>query len=333
MATARRRRASIVVVNARRVDFDGAIAWSALERVGDVHAYDDCDCDASAIATRCARHDADVLVVKEIRVDVERLPNSVRMIAEAGTGTDNIDAKKARERGIAVCNAPAYSTEAVAALVCAYASASAVALCERHAALRMGDRRDFKRDFSGLTTFPTMFELRGKTIGLIGGTGAIGRAAARACRALGMRAVVHSRSATDEEGLWEAVSLETLLRTSDFVSVHCPLTEETRGMIDADALAMMKPTARLINTARGAIVNERDLIAALREKRIAGAMLDVQENEPPSDDSPLYTLENVYLTPHIGWKRVETRQRLVDMVAANVEAFLKGEPINVIAPA
>ena len=148
-----------------------------------------------------------------------------------------------------------------------------------------------------------------------------------------MRAVVHSRSATDEEGLWEAVSLETLLRTSDFVSVHCPLTEETRGMIDADALAMMKPTARLINTARGAIVNERDLIAALREKRIAGAMLDVQENEPPSDDSPLYTLENVYLTPHIGWKRVETRQRLVDMVAANVEAFLKGEPINVIAPA
>ena len=133
--------------------------------------------------------------------------------------------------------------------------------------------------------------------------------------------------------MWEAVSLETLLRTSDFVSVHCPLTEETRGMIDADALAMMKPTARLINTARGAVVNERDLIVALREKRIAGAMLDVQENEPPSDDSPLYTLENVYLTPHIGWKRVETRQRLVDMVAANVEAFLRGEPINVISPA
>jgi len=104
-------------------------------------------------------------------------------------------------------------------------------------------------------------------------------------------------------------------------------------MIDADALAMMKPTARLINTARGAVVNERDLIVALREKRIAGAMLDVQENEPPSDDSPLYTLENVYLTPHIGWKRVETRQRLVDMVAANVEAFLRGEPINVISPA
>jgi glycerate dehydrogenase len=96
---------------------------------------------------------------------------------------------------------------------------------------------------------------------------------------------------------------------------------------------MMKPTARLINTARGAVVNERDLIVALREKRIAGAMLDVQENEPPSDDSPLYTLENVYLTPHIGWKRVETRQRLVDMVAANVEAFLRGEPINVISPA
>ena len=133
--------------------------------------------------------------------------------------------------------------------------------------------------------------------------------------------------------MWEAVSLETLLRTSDFVSVHCPLTEETRGMIDADALAMMKPTARLINTARGAVVNERDLIVALREKRIAGAMLDVQENEPPADDSPLYTLENVYLTPHIGWKRVETRQRLVDMVAANVEAFLRGEPINVISPA
>ena len=326
-------RAAIVVVNAARVDFDDALDWTPLERLGAAHRYDDCDCDAATIATRCEEHGAVVLVTKEIKVDVERLPKSVRLIAEAGTGTDNIDATAAARRGIAVCNAPEYSTDGVAALVVAYASASAVALCERHAALRKGDRRDFKRDFSGLTTFPTMFELRGKTIGLIGGTGSIGRAVARACRALGMRATCHSRSARDEEGLWEAVSLETLLRTSDFVSVHCPLTEETRGMIDADALAMMKPTARLINTARGAVVNERDLIVALREKRIAGAMLDVQENEPPSDDSPLYTLENVYLTPHIGWKRVETRQRLVDMVAANVEAFLRGEPINVISPA
>jgi glycerate dehydrogenase len=114
------------------------------------------------------------------------------------------------------------------------------------------------------------------------------------------------------------------------VSVHCPLTDGTRGMIDKDAIALMKTTARLINTARGAVVNENDLIVALQEKRIAGAMLDVQEHEPPADDSPLYTLENVYLTPHIGWKRLETRQRLVDTVAANVEAFLKGDPINVI---
>ena len=330
-------RATIVVVNATRVDFDGALDWTPLERLGDAHRYDDCDCDATTIATRCADGTArSCSSSKEIRVDVERLPNSVRLIAEAGTGTDNIDATdRARGAGSTVCNAPAYSTDGGGGAGRARTRARARWRCASDTRRCGGGIGGILSAISaGLTTFPTMFELRGKTIGLIGGTGAIGRAAARACRALGMRATSYTRGARrDEEGLWEAVSLETLLRTSDFVSVHCPLTEETRGMIDADALAMMKPTARLINTARGAVVNERDLIVALREKRIAGAMLDVQENEPPSDDSPLYTLENVYLTPHIGWKRVETRQRLVDMVAANVEAFLRGEPINVIAPA
>ena len=128
-----------------------------------------------------------------------------------------------------------------------------------------------------------------------------------------------------------ARDLRHLLRESDFVSVHCPLTDDTRGLIDAKALGAMKPSAFLINTARGALVNEADLVDALRAETIAGAGLDVTDPEPPELGSPLYDMENVVLTPHIGWKRLETRQRLMDAVAANVEAFLAGKPANVVS--
>ena len=132
--------------------------------------------------------------------------------------------------------------------------------------------------------------------------------------------------------MWEAVGFDALMMESDFVSIHCPLNDSTRGLIDARAISLMKPTAKIINTARGAVINEKDLIDALETKKIAGACLDVQETEPPVEDSPLYAMVNVYLTPHIGWKRVETRQRLIDTVASNVAAFLDSEPVNVVEP-
>ena len=146
-----------------------------------------------------------------------------------------------------------------------------------------------------------------------------------------MNVLVWSRSARTEPGKWEArESLKDLLAESDFVSVHCPLNEQTRGLIDRDAIASMKPTAYVINTARGAVINETDLVNALRAGTIAGAGLDVQEVEPPVEGSPLYDLENVMLTPHVGWKRLETRQRLMDLVADNVAAYKAGAPVNVV---
>lgn len=165
-------------------------------------------------------------------------------------------------------------------------------------------------------------QLHGKTLGLIGGNGAIGVRVAEIASVFGMRVLVSSRSS--------GVSLEQLLRQSDFVSVHCPLSPQTKHLLDATHLAMMKPTAYLINTARGAIIDEPALVAALQAGVLAGAALDVQTTEPPPRDSPLYVLDKVILTPHIGWKKVETRQRLMGLVAANVTAFLDGKPINVV---
>ena len=176
-----------------------------------------------------------------------------------------------------------------------------------------------------------MCETEQKVIGLVGGTGAIGQQVARLANALGMKVLVWSRSATTTDE-WDAVSLDELLSRSDFVSIHCPLNEHTRGLIDASAMAKMKPTARIINTARGAVINESDLIHALQNNIIAGAALDVQEREPPQEDSPLYTMPQVYLTPHIGWKRLETRQRLIDSVATTIARYLAGDPINVVKP-
>jgi len=176
------------------------------------------------------------------------------------------------------------------------------------------------------------FELSGKTIGLIGGRGAIGSKVSEMARVFGMRVVFSSRSTAPCPGA-EVVSLDSLLDQSDFVSVHCPLNDDTRASLSAETFRRMKKTAFFVNTARGGIVNERDLCLALDAGEIAGAGLDVQESEPPPADSRLWDLakENkVLLTPHIGWQRKETRQRLVDSVARNVQSFLKGEPQNVV---
>lgn len=328
-------RSRACVVNARRLNFDGELSFDELNRVlgdvsgGAVTTHDDASPSVEDIARRCVGHD--VLISKEVPVDVTLLPPSVRLICEAGTGFNNIDVSEAKKRGILVCNVPTYSTDAVAQLVLSFLHASSLGLCEQYAALRAGCRDAFRDDFSGLKRYE-MYELKGRTIGLVGGTGAIGRRVARLCRELGMRVLCWSRSAKTEEGLWEAVGFDALMMESDFVSIHCPLNDSTRGLIDARAIGLMKPTAKIINTARGAVINEKDLIDALETKKIAGACLDVQETEPPVEDSPLWGMVNVYLTPHIGWKRVETRQRLIDTVASNVAAFLDSKPVNVVEP-
>eukprot|EP00434_Breviolum_minutum_P034537 symbB.v1.2.030573.t1/scaffold3463.1/size92345/3 len=189
--------------------------------------------------------------------------------------------------------------------------------------LQKGNRDNFTKSLQ-----VPHFELQGKVLGLIGGSGGIGSKVASLAEAIGMKVVITSRSPKPN-----VLPLEELLRTSDFVSLHCPLNAETKHLINKDTLKLMKPTAYLINTGRGSLIKESELIEALESKTIAGAGLDVQETEPPSADNPLYGLENVILTPHIGWKRLETRQRLMDIVADNLTSFLAGKPVNVAAVA
>ena len=150
-------------------------------------------------------------------------------------------------------------------------------------------------------------------------------------QALGMKVLAYTRTPRADEDNLKYVSLEELLKQSDYISLHCPLTPQTRHMINKETIAMMKPTAYIINTGRGALIDEPALIEALKEGRIAGAGLDVQETEPPVQDNPLYDMPNVILTPHMGWKGLETRQRLVSILAANIQAFDEGRPQNVVS--
>jgi glycerate dehydrogenase len=174
------------------------------------------------------------------------------------------------------------------------------------------------------------FEIQNKTLGVIG-AGAIGQQVMKVAKALGMNILVYSRTPKDLGDLAiKFVSLEELLKESDFVTIHCPLTSDTKHLINKSKLELMKSSAFIINTARGEVIKETDLIEALKNKKIAGAALDVQDPEPPEPNNPLFNMGNVILTPHIGWRCLESRQRLINFLAKNIEAFIMGEPINII---
>mmetsp|Transcript_37847 Transcript_37847/g.60693 ORF Transcript_37847/g.60693 Transcript_37847/m.60693 type:complete len:329 (-) Transcript_37847:20-1006(-) len=320
---------SAVLINAGRLDYEnnrldlttlGEVLGAPLTR------YDDHSPTPAEIAMRCEGHT--VVISKEVRVDVNALPDSVTLICEAGTGYNNIDLHAAAARGITVCNVPSYASEAVAHLVITFVLNFSCSIVRQHRSLAKGDTSNFP-SFTNFGTLPH-FELGGKTIGLVGGTGGIGQKIGQIARVFGMKVLVWSRSAKTCDAWEAATDLNDLLARSDFVSVHCPLSDATKDLINADALKRMKPSAYLINTSRGPVVNQDDLIAALTDGTIAGAGLDVQDPEPPVAGSPLYSLENVILTPHIGWKRAETRQRLMDAVAENIKAFLAGSATNVV---
>ena len=309
-----------VVLNGAKMNYDGRLDFSSLS--DQVVVYD--DTPQELILERVA--DCGIVVTKELPIGAEllaRFPDSVGLLCEAGTGYNNIDLDAARSKGITVCNIPAYSTQRVAHTAILLLLGLASSLRQQMAMLDRGDRSCFTRSLSC-----SHVEVNGKTLGIIG-AGHIGKAVARVAQALDMEVLAYSRTPR-EDGL-RYVGLDQLLAQSDFVSLHCPLNDQTRHLIDAAALSKMKPTAFLINTARGALVDEAALIDALRAGTIAGAGLDVQETEPPAPDSPLYTMENVLLTPHMGWKGLETRQRLVALLSENIRAYLAGAPIHVVS--
>ena len=312
----------VVVVNASKMNYDHLLDFSVVSN--DVQVYDD-----STNAELIERiQGARVVVTKELPVGADLLsqfPESVKLIVEAGTGYNNIDLDAARAKGITVCNIPAYSTERVAHTVIMMLLNFSSTMQQQIGMLAKGDRSNFTKYLQVSHT-----EVNGKTLGVVG-AGHIGMEVIKVAKALGMNVLVHTRTPkADGDGI-RYVSLDELLENSDYITLHCPLNEQTKYMINKEAIGKMKTSAVIVNTGRGPLINEADLCEALAAKRIAGAGLDVQEVEPPAEDSPLYTLDNVIITPHMGWKGLETRQRLVGIIRDNVQAFFKGEPINVVS--
>ena len=312
----------VVVVNASKMNYDHALDFSVLS--SDVQVYDNSTNEELIERIQGAR----VVVTKELPVGADLLsqfPDTVKLIVEAGTGYNNIDLNAAKERGITVCNIPAYSTERVAHTVIMMILNFASTMQKQIGMLAKGDRSNFTKYLQVSHT-----EVNGKTLGVVG-AGHIGMEVIKVAKALGMNVLVHTRTPkADGDGI-RYVSLDELLEYSDYITLHCPLNEQTKYMINKEAISKMKTSAVIVNTGRGPLINEADLCEALAAKRIAGAGLDVQEVEPPAEDSPLYTLDNVIITPHMGWKGLETRQRLVGIIRDNVQAFFKGEPINVVS--
>ena len=312
----------VVVVNAGKMNYDHALDFSILSN--DVQVYDNSTNEELIERIQGAR----VVVTKELPVNAELLsqfPDTVKLIVEAGTGYNNIDLNAAKERGITVCNIPAYSTERVAHTVIMMILNFASTMQKQIGMLAKGDRSNFTKYLQVSHT-----EVNGKTLGVVG-AGHIGMEVIKVTKALGMNILIHTRTPkADGDGI-RYVSLDELLENSDYITLHCPLNDQTKHMINKETIAKMKPNAVIVNTGRGPLINEADLCEALAAKRIAGAGLDVQEVEPPAEDSPLYTLDNVIITPHMGWKGLETRQRLVGIIRDNVQAFFKGEPINVVS--
>jgi glycerate dehydrogenase len=294
----------------------GDLSWSALEALANVTVHDRTGPDQ--ILKRSTG--AELLLTNKtpLRSDtLQQLPE-LRYIGVLATGYDVVDTAAAVARGIVVTNIPVYGTESVAQ----FAFALLLELCHhvgQHAeSVRKGD---WSRNPDWSMAKTPLMELAGKTMGIVG-FGRIGRQTARIAEAFGMRVIPVDISPDD-------TALHDLLASSDVVSLHCPSTPETRGMINSRTLALMKPSAFLINSSRGALVVEQDLADALNEGRIAGAGLDVLPTEPPSA-SPLLTAKNCIVTPHIAWATREARSRLMEFAAENVAAFLRGAPVNVV---
>ena len=311
-----------VVLNAKKMNFDGKLDFSVLS--SDVTVYDDTTNEELPWRIQ----GADIIVTKEMPVSAEmiqRFPESVKLICEAGTGYNNIDLEAARKKGITVCNIPAYSTERVAHTAIMMILNLSSTMQVQMKMLANGNHDNFTKNLQ----VPHV-EVNGKTLGVIG-AGHIGKKVIKIAQALDMNILVYTRTPGEDEKGIRYVSLKELLEHSDYVSLHCPLTGSTKHMINKETLKLMKPSAFIINTSRGALIDEAALIEALKNGKIAGAGLDVQETEPPKENSPLYTMENVLLTPHMGWKGLETRQRLVSILADNIKNFLAGNPKNVVS--
>jgi glycerate dehydrogenase len=300
----------------------GDLSWERLQALGACTIYDR---TPSALTVERAR-DADVVFTNKTVLDcavLAQLP-SLRYIGVLATGYNVVDTAAASGRGIVVTNVPAYGTEAVAQMVFAHLLNLAQHVAHHAQTVRDG-RWSESEDFCYWDT--PLVELRGLTMGLIG-LGRIGQAVARIAGAFGMRVIGCDPAAGDVDGVGRCRTVDEVVSQADVVSLHCPLTDDTRHIINAERLALMKPTAFLVNTSRGPLVDGPALVAALEKGTIAGAGLDVLATEPPPADEPLLTARNCAITPHIAWATRAARSRLLHAAVDNLAAFLDGSPVN-----
>jgi glycerate dehydrogenase len=315
---------NIVVLDGHTLN-PGDLSWEELKSLGDCDVFERTTPEETL--PRSAR--AEIILTNKTVLTREHIQAlaSLKYIGVLATGTNVVDLAAARERGIPVTNVPAYATASVAQLTFALLLELALHAGQHSESVRRGNwtrSKDFCYWEQPLT------ELSGLTLGLVG-FGNIGRAVARMALAFEMKIVVcaRRRPADLPQGVRFA-DLETVFRESDAVSLHCPLTAETKQLVNAQRLAWMKPGAFLINTGRGPLVDEAALAEALNSGRIAGAGLDVLSAEPPPADNPLLRAKNCILTPHFGWATFAARSRLMKVAVENIRAFLQGKPRNVV---
>jgi len=298
----------------------GDLSWDGFAALGELTVYDHTPADQ--IIPRIG--DAEIVITNKTPVSAQTFEAcpSIRYVGVLATGYNVVDIEAARRRGVVVANVPAYSTASVAQHVFALLLELCHHVGHHNAAAQQG-RWTTSRDFC-FWDYP-LIELAGKTMGIIG-YGRIGRAVAEIARAFGMKVL-----ACRAHGGEDTVALEDVLRSSDVISLHCPLTADNTGMISRDAIAMMKDGVIIINTARGPLIDEPALREALLSGKVLGAALDVVSVEPIPADHPLLGLENCLITPHIAWAPKESRQRLMDVAVENLRSFLNGTPANNVA--
>ena len=303
----------------------GDMSWKGLEELGELMVYD----RTKAEETVARAADADIVLTNKVIINKEviaQLPQ-LKYIGVLATGYNVVDIKAAHERGIIVTNVPAYSTESVAQMVFAHLL-TVTNRTEHYAILNRQGRWSTNPDFSYWDTELT--ELAGKTFGIVG-LGNIGSRVAQIALAFGMKVKALTSKTADALPIGiEKASLEELLATSDVLSLHCPLTDNTRQMINSETLRQMKPTAILINTGRGPLVDDQAIAEALEEGKLAAFCADVLTEEPPKADNPLLKQPNAFITPHIAWATKEARIRLIQVATDNVSSFLNGKAVNVV---
>lgn len=303
----------------------GDLSWDDFKELGDLTIYDRTPSDK--IIERA--NEADILITNKTPITkeiIDCLPN-LKFIALMSTGYNIVDYVYLKEKGIPVSNIPSYSTDAVAQLVMSFILELAMNVGLHSESVKSGEWSacsDFCYWKSPLT------ELTGKTLGIFG-LGKIGKAVAERAKAFGMNIVAYTpRIHGNEPEYIKLVSLDEMLNLSDIISMHCPLTPETEGVVNKEFISKMKDGAYFINTSRGTVVDEYALADALNTGKIGGAGLDVLSTEPPKKDNPLLSAKNCFITPHIAWASYETRKRLVSILYGNINAFIDGKPQNVI---